>query len=128
MRRWLILCVATPLLIATAEARQFVIAGVAFSEAEIVDARGIPELDGRASIMVTLADAATTKLAEGAAKLGDSNATVSLDGTVLAEAPASAIAGPVITIGGRPNIADAEAIALRISGKPPISDPLEEEP
>ena len=108
-------------------ARDFRINDTPFAEAEILDARGTATLAGEPAILVTLADAARRKLqALSAAALGQpiraQIGTTSLSGPIVRDP----ITDGVIELSGCANFAACEALAERISGKPPVPDSLEE--
>lgn len=105
----------------------FAIGGAPFAQAEILDARALPDLGGGAQIMLTLDPKAAARLeALSRAHLAKPLA-VTLDGKTLAEPIVQEpIAGGVLTITGGFTLAEAEALAKRISGKDPLPDEFEE--
>lgn len=106
-------------------ARVFTIAGESFSEAEIVDARAQPDLSGKAAIMITFDDNGRVKLARISGANKSKPLPFVLDGRVLmAPVLADPIIDGVAQIIGMFTIAEAEALAKRISGKPPLPESL----
>jgi preprotein translocase subunit SecD len=108
-------------------AEAFAIGGQAFTQSEILDARGVPEADGRAAVHITFDPAVAARLETVTrAHLGKPLA-VTLDGALLA-APiiAEPVASGEMTIPAGATIAEADALALRIAGKPPLPDEFEE--
>lgn len=101
----------------------FAIGGEAFTQAEILDARGVPEADGSAAVRITLDPAASGRLATiTRAHIGKPLA-VTLDGAVVAT---PTVMEPIETgelvISAAVTLAEADALALRIAGKPPLPD------
>ena len=106
-------------------ARLFTIAGEPFSEAEILDARAQPEISGKAAIMITFDDAGRVKLARLSAANKSKPLPFVLDGQVLmAPILVDPIIDGVAQISGMFTITEAEALAKRISGKPPLPESL----
>lgn len=112
---------------AAAPAGEFTIGGAPFTQAEILDARAVPELDGPASILITLDAKAAQRLAGISRKLAGQAMPVRLDGEEIA-APrlAGPIEGGVLTISGAFSVPQAEALAKRISGKDPVPEEFAE--
>jgi preprotein translocase subunit SecD len=106
-------------------ARVFTIAGEAFSETEILDARAQPDLSGQAAIMITFDDSGSVKLARLSSANKSKPLPFVLDGKVLM---APIVTDPIIDgiaqITGSFTLTEAEMIAKRISGKPPLPDSL----
>lgn len=103
------------------------IAGERFAATDILDARAMPDINGKAGVMLTLAPAAAKRLAAITAGLAGRPMTVALDGKpLLAEVIRSPIRDGVIELPARYALADAEALAKRISGKDPLPDDLAE--
>ncbi len=105
----------------------FTIGGEGFAQADIVDARAMPDMDGTATIMVTFTPSAAKRLgAVTRANVGKA-LPVALDGTVLMtptiETP---ITEGVMEVGGHLPVGQAEALAKRISGKDPLPDSLDQ--
>ncbi len=113
--------------VAAEPARSFTIGGESFAEADIVDARAQPDLDGMASILVTLEPKASARLAVITKRYLRKVMPLQLNGTTLTE---PLVLEPIIAgafqISGRFSVPEAEALALKISGKPPLPDSLEE--
>jgi preprotein translocase subunit SecD len=106
-------------------ARVFTIAGEAFSEAEIIDARAQPDLSGKATIMITFDDNGRIKLARLSGTNKSKPMPFVLDGTTLmTPVLTDPILDGVAQITGTFTIAEAEMIAKKISGKPPLPDSL----
>ena len=106
----------------------FAIAGAAIGTSEILDARALPDVSGKASILLTFDAPAAARLRGIFAKNGGKLLPVTLDGqelyTLGVEAP---LAGDTLVLPGPYRLEEAEALALRISGKPPLPDSLEAE-
>jgi preprotein translocase subunit SecD len=108
-----------------ATARVFTIAGEAFSEAEILDARAQPDIDGKATIMITFDDNGRVKLARLSGANKSKPLPFVLDGnTLMAPVVTDPIIDGVAQISGTFTITEAEVIAKKISGKPPLPDSL----
>ena len=106
-------------------ARVFTIAGEAFGEAEIVDARAQPDLAGKATIMITFDDNGRIKLARLSGANKSKPLPFVLDGqTLMAPVVTDPIIDGVAQITGMFTITEAEVIAKKISGKPPLPDSL----
>lgn len=106
---------------------RFTIAGELFAPDDIVDARAIPEPDGTAGVMVTLAESAAKRLEALTIAHRGKPVVLALDGATLSEPVVrEPIPGGVLTIVGRYSVADAEALARRISGKDPLPDEFAE--
>ncbi|SNS82789.1 hypothetical protein SAMN06295912_11831 [Sphingomonas laterariae] len=115
------------LLLMAQAAGGFAIGGQAFQQAEILDARAMPELDGTASIMLTLDPAAAKRLEAITRAHLQKPVEVTLDGaTIAAPVVAEPITEGVLTIAGTFTLAQAEAMAKRISGKDPLPEEFEE--
>lgn len=111
---------------AVAQARSFTIGGVAFAEAEIVDARSQPDISGKAAIMITFSPQGTERLAAVSRGLIDKVMPILLNGKLLAEPIVrEAIDAGVAQISGDFTVAEADALALSISGKAPLPDSLD---
>lgn len=106
-------------------ARVFTIAGESFSESEILDARAQPDLTGKAAIMITFDDNGRIKLARISGAFKSKPLPFVLDGRVLmAPILTDPIIDGVAQITGMFTIAEAEALAKLISGKPPLPESL----
>lgn len=125
--RWaaaLLLALATP---ALAAERSFTIAGEAFSEADILDARAQPDIAGGATILVTFSESGGAKLAAVTRRRVEQEAPFVLDGrTLTSPVVREPIEGGIITIAGQFTLAEAEALARAISGKDPLPESLDE--
>ena len=120
--------IASLLLIATAAAPgTFTIAGQPFAQGDILDARAMPDMDGTAAIMLTFTPPAAKRLlALTTAQVGKPM-PMALDGKLLVEPVVEApIDGGVIEVSGHFPLAQAEALAKRISGKDPLPDSLDQ--
>jgi preprotein translocase subunit SecD len=118
-----------PLLIAAGAPRTFTIGGETFSEAEIVDARSQPDLAGTAAIMITFSPEGAKRLSILTHDYIGKPMPILLNGTLLAEPVVMEdIAGGVAQISGNFTLAEADALALTISGKAPLADSLDEGP
>ena len=106
-------------------ARVFTIAGEAFSEAEIIDARAQPDISGKATIMITFDDNGRIKLARLSGANKAKPMPFVLDGqTLMAPVVIDPIIDGVAQITGMFTITEAEVIAKKISGKAPLPDSL----
>jgi preprotein translocase subunit SecD len=106
-------------------ARVFTIAGEPFSEAEIVDARAQPDISGKATIMITFDDNGRIKLARLSGANKSKPLQFVLDGqTLMAPVVTDPIIDGIAQITGMFTITEAEVIAKKISGKPPLPDSL----
>lgn len=113
----------------SAVTRSFTIAGTPFAESEIIDARAQPGVDGKAAIMLTFDEAAAKRFSAILARNVTKEIKVILDGTIAFGIPvAEAAAAQSTLLTGDFSIAQAEALAKRISGKPPLPDSLEDGP
>ncbi len=107
--------------------REFLIGAEPFAEKDIVDARAQPDLDGMASVLVTLDPEAWARLAAISKQFLGKAMPLALNGEILAEPMVvEPIAGGAFQISGRFTVKEAEALALKISGKPPLRDSLED--
>lgn len=107
--------------------RNFTIAGETYPETEILDARAQPELDGTATIRITFSETAARRIALATQRLVGKPAHVALDEVTVADPIVrEPIRDGVIQLTGAWTIADAEALAKKISGKDPLPDSLEE--
>jgi preprotein translocase subunit SecD len=122
-----LLLVSAPLAAAQPLAGTFTIAGKRFAPDVILDARAQPSLDGSAAILITFSPEGAKQLADlTRANIGKSVA-IALDGKTListsVQQPAEA---GLVEVTGPFTVAEAEAIAKRISGKDPLPDELSE--
>lgn len=107
--------------------RDFRIGATAFSMAEILDARAIASGTGQPAILVTLAEAAQPKLAAASRAAIGQRLDAVLDGRALTgPVVRAAIEDGMIELSGPADFAEGDALALRISGKPPLPDSLDE--
>ena len=112
---------------AFAAERSFLVAGEAFSEAEILDARAQPELDGTSSIRITFAESAALRIATVTQRLIGKPASVALNGETVADPIVrEPIRDGVLQLSGPWSIEGAVSLARKISGKDPLPDSLEE--
>lgn len=120
----LLFLVSTP---ALGAGNHLVVAGENFVEADILDARAQPELDGTSSIRITFNETAAKRIALVTARVVGKNALVLLDEKAIADpAVREPIRDGVLQLSGAWLLADAEALAKKISGKEPLPDSLEE--
>lgn len=126
--RTLLALLATLLLATPAFAeRDFRIGTERFSEAEILDARGLPSMGGEPVILVTLAQKAWPRLQKLTTEFLGKPLPVTVDGRTLATPLVrDAIADGVFEISGLASLPESETLAKLISGKPPLPDSLEE--
>ena len=120
----LIVMLTTP---AIAADRHFQVASEVFGEAEILDARAQPELDGTSSIRITFNESAAKRIATVTMKLVGKPAHVELDNETVADPIVrEPIRDGVLQLTGPWTIDGATALAKKISGKEPLPDSLEE--
>jgi hypothetical protein len=100
---------------------RLVAAGVAVAADQVLDARALPDMAGKPSLMVTLAPAAASAVK---ARAGGDTFPVTLDGKTLGASPAAALAesGALMLSGDYGDYAAASALARRISGHDPVPD------
>lgn len=113
---------------AAQNAPRFTIAGEAFAQADIADARALPRIDATPAVLVTMDGKAVARLeAITRAHIGKAF-PVMLDGqTVCEPVVQTAITDGAIEMPCRfATIAEAAAFARAISGKDPLPDSLEE--
>jgi preprotein translocase subunit SecD len=117
------------LLIAAEMPRQFTIAGKRFKEADIVDARALPDVNGTAAVLLTLDEKATKRLAQISKRNMRKPIEVALDGkTLVRPVMRSIISDGVLQLSGLFSLDEATRLAKRISGKEPLPDSLDEGP
>lgn len=107
---------------AAPSARHFAIGGEILAEADIIDARAQPGLEGQATVLVTLEPDAALRIR---ATLGKPQ-PVELEAVPLGEIVA--LPDDSFEIAAPGDLAAATALALRIAGKPPLPDSLESDP
>lgn len=101
------------------------IAGAPFAVPDVLDARALPDINGKIGIMLTLTPGAAKRLGEISAALVGKPLPIALDGRLLGgEVIRRPVTSGVIEIPGRWNLTDAEALARRISGRDPLPDDL----
>jgi hypothetical protein len=98
----------------------FLVAGHALKPTDVLDARAIPDMSGKPSLMVTLTPAAVAMLAPTA----DGTIACTLDGKPLGASPAGALASDhVLQLSGDfGDYTATAALARRISGRDPLPD------
>lgn len=98
----------------------FAVADHKIAATEVMDARAIPDMAGKPSLMITLSPAAAAAIG---GKAGD-KLPCTLDGKALGTSPADALASDhVLAISGDFGNYDATAaLARRISGRDPLPD------
>lgn len=121
----LLLLAASP---AWGQARDFKIAGEAFAEADIVDARAQPQLGGGAAILLSFEGHAINRVASITSKLAGKPVPVTLDGeTISSPTLAAPVSEGAFQIANAAWTTESAAIlARRISGKDPLPDSLED--
>lgn len=108
-------------------ARDFRIGPERFAESDILDARALPSADGMPVVMITFTDAAAPRLKKLTEAMLGKVLPISLDGRQLtAPIVRDAIPGGVLEISGLASFPESEQLALKIAGKPPLPDSLEE--
>ena len=126
MKRLLAIVFAMPLVLAAGAPRVFTIGGAPFAQGEILDARAQPDLDGRAAILITFSPAGATRLAVLSRDHIGKAMRIELDGQLLAEPVVrDEIKDGVAQISGSFSVPEADALALAIAGKPPLSASLD---
>lgn len=123
----LALLLATGAAHAQHETGSFTIGGERFAPEEILDARALPDIGGGAAILVTMDEKAAKRLAAlTVANLGKA-LPFALDGKPLMEPVVrEPISGGAVEISGHFTLPEAEALAMRISGKEPLPDSFDE--
>jgi hypothetical protein len=98
----------------------FAVADHKIAPTDVMDARAIPDMTGKPSLMITLTPAAATAIGGKAAD----KLPCTLDGKALGTSPADALASDhVLAISGDFGDYDATAaLARRISGRDPLPD------
>jgi preprotein translocase subunit SecD len=120
----LLLVVSAP---AWAQGRSFSVGGMAIAEADIIDARGLPDAMGNAMLQVTLDTTAAEGLAKLTAKAGQ-ELPIILNGTMISSPMiAEPITGGTFVISGAFTLKEADRLAKLISGKDPLPDSLEDD-
>ncbi len=101
------------------------IGGEAFAPEEVMDARALPDINGKVGIMITLTPEAAKRLEGISGSLVGKPLLIALDGkTLAAELIRKPIRDGVIELPGRWSLTDGEALARRISGRDPLPDDL----
>ena len=109
-----------------AQMRSFSIGGMAIAESDVIDARGLPDATGHASLQITLDTAAAGRLAKATAVVGQTLPII-LDGVTISEPIIrEPIRGGTLQISGQFTLAEADRLAKLISGKDPLPDSLED--
>lgn len=107
--------------------RSFTIGGEAFAEADILDARALPSMDGMPTVLVSFSEAAAERFTKIAQAYQGKPVAIVLDGKTLSS---PLVNGPIetsaIEISGLASLVDAVRLARLISGKEPLRDELEE--
>lgn len=121
-------CAAEPSAAPAFETGKLSIGGEPFAPSDVLDARALPDINGKVGIMLTLTPKAAKRLEEISLSLIGKPMLVALDGKTLAgEFIRKPIADGVIELPGRWNLTDGEALARRISGRDPLPEDLGEE-
>jgi preprotein translocase subunit SecD len=113
---------------ALAQTRSFSVGGLAIAEADIIDARGLPDASGKAMLQITLDTPAARKLAAVTATPGKPLPVLLNGKTISAPTLAEPIRDGVFVIAGQFTLPEADALAKLISGKDPLPDSLDDEP
>lgn len=98
----------------------FVVAGHKLAPTDVLDARAIPDMSGKPSLMITLTPAAAAAIGGPA----DAKLPCTLDDKPLGASPAGALAGDhILQLSGDFGDYDTvAALARRISGRDPLPD------
>jgi preprotein translocase subunit SecD len=108
--------------------RAFSVGGEVFQEADILDARALPELDGTPIIMLTFAAEASERFRQMTKRIIGKEMPIVIDGkTIAAPIVREEVISSVVEIYGVPTLEDATRVAKLISGKDPLPDSLEDE-
>jgi preprotein translocase subunit SecD len=98
-----------------------------FGQSEILDARGLPSIDGMPVIMVTFDDAAARKIQALTQKYLNQPMAIAINGKLVSAPVVKApVTENVIEISGVGSMEEAVTLAKTISGKDPLPDSLEE--
>ena len=118
-----LLIVAAPLAAQPIVAGAFSIAGQRFATTTILDARAVPLLDGGASILITFTPDGAKQLAALTKAHKDKEVAIALDGkTLMAPVVREPVESGIVEVSGTFTLAEAEALAKRISGKEPVPE------
>jgi preprotein translocase subunit SecD len=110
-------------------ARKLSIGGRDFSQADIIDARAQPRLDGKSGIIMTLEAEAIKRLAGVIAANAATPVRIMLDGKLVAEPIIEkAPDGDWVELRGDYSLEQAVGLARLISGKEPLPESLDEGP
>jgi hypothetical protein len=112
--------------IAQVPERRFAIGSVMVTANQIADARAVPGLDGAVSILVTVEPGVANAIAKAGARSAGKPIPVSLDGKPLGEVASLPPVTEPIEVPVKLPLAEAEGVAIHISGKPPLPDSLED--
>ncbi len=127
MRTMLMFLAALLIAAPAVAARDFRIGPERFAEAEILDARALPSVDGMPVLMITFADEAAARLHQLTLSMTGKPLPVTLNGKALSTPIVrEPIAGGVLEISGLSDFQLCERLAREISGKDPVPDSLEE--
>ncbi|MET0268823.1 MAG: hypothetical protein ABW173_00215 [Sphingomonas sp.] len=127
MRAFLFLLPLVGFATAAVAAPGFTIGGEGFPQADIVDARAMPDVEGTATIMLTFSPTAAKRLATVTRGSIGKPLPIALDGKLLmTPVILTTVTEGVIEVGGHFPVAEAEALAKRISGKEPLPDSMDQ--
>jgi preprotein translocase subunit SecD len=103
------------------------IASERFAQSDVLDARYLPSLDGKPTVMITFTQEAAVRVQALTARNVGKTIPIIVDGrTISTPMIQTEIAGGVIEIGGVESEQEAIALAKQISGKDPLPDSLDE--
>lgn len=121
----LVMLVSLP--VKAADGAVLTVAGVTIAQRDVIDARAIPDVSGQASILITLEPAAAKRLSvASAANIGKEIELLVGTRVLMRVTLQEPLQAETLAIAGPFSVADAEKLALDISGKPPLPDDLEE--
>lgn len=106
----------------------FAIGDLRIAQVDILDARAQPAVGSTPFVLITLAEAVSARVAELRERAAGRDILITLDGKTLGALGQPIEGDPTVQVPGGQTIADAETLAMLISGKAPLSDSLDENP
>jgi preprotein translocase subunit SecD len=130
LRSFIAIVLTLPGVAMAADSSQFTIAGEAFPQSEIVDARALPQLDGSAALMLTFEGASVDRIARISRAHVGKSVSLALNGRTLCEPVIREVitVGEMVVVCGAGPLDAIAALAKVISGKDPLPDSLDEGP